>query len=108
MVHMFTCNGLCWVSTVEPEVLGLVPSFFDALDERPAIEQVMEKYIGGWDHFKGFKLDEASGKLLYPGDPPMSVLASTVMHDEQIRLYESGWTMILQKDGTFEVARLDG
>ena len=109
-------NGLTW-QTLKSEVpapdiawmVGIIPTFLHVLDKRPAAEQIMESYIGGWDNFKGFELDKSTFALKYPEDPPMlPVVKCELPNGEQVFVYPYGWTMILQPDGeTFEVARLD-
>lgn len=61
-----------------PEALGFIPDFVFDFDPRPACEQFAARYThgGGWHPLKGFK-QSSSGELLYPGDPPMRVLAET-------------------------------
>lgn len=88
--------------------LGLVPEFFWEADPRPAKEQINERYAhgGGWFPIEGFE-HRGLGSIKYPGDPVMTPLASAQLHDETIYVYESGWTMILQPDGSYEVTRMD-
>lgn len=89
------------------EHLGLIPTFLDATDPRPAKEQFQERYIwGGWMPFPGFEMVPNHG-LKYPGDPAMFPLACTMLRDEKIFVYEYAWVAIVQPDDTFEVSRMD-
>jgi len=90
------------------EHLGYLPNFLYEEDPRTAKEQFDDRYRfgGGWVPFEGFKL-LSSGELKYPGDPPMPIVAEVKLRDETIRLYTHSWVVIIQKDGTYEVARMD-
>lgn len=96
------------VNHADPEILGYLPNLLSASDPRPAREQLAVNYAqgGGWRPLRGFELDE-HGQLIYPGDPPIKVLAVSMLRHEEIRLYEHEWLMILQPDGTFEVSRVN-
>ena len=89
------------------EMLGFVPSFLDDSDPRPARIQFDHNYsfAGGWTPFPGFTM--RSDSLLYPGDPPLLLLAETKLRDETIRFYNASWVAIIQPDGSFEVCRMD-
>jgi hypothetical protein len=92
-----------------PEVdLGYLPLFVSDANPRPAREQINEGYAhgGGWQPTRGFEMD-GRGRLLYPGDPPMRPLAEAWLRDERLVFYEHAWLAIIQKDGTFEAARVD-
>jgi len=87
--------------------LGLIPSFLSEDDPRSAREQLDANYAhgGGWRPMKGFERD---GMVLrYPGDPPFKPLVMTGLREEVIVIYPHGIVMILQKDGSFEAARMD-
>lgn len=86
-------------------IVGYLPLFLSDDDPRPAWEQFNENYVSGWNRFDGFELDGTT--LRYDGDPPMKPLAMTSLREETIYVYRSSWVMILQPDGSFEVARLD-
>ena len=88
-----------------PDMLGLIPLFLKDSDPRPAREQLAEAPCG-WDSFRGFTMD-AQGLLHYPGDPPVVPLFETTLRDETIRLYDFEWVAIIQKDGSFEISRMD-
>ncbi len=102
-----------------PDSVGLIPMWLDADDPRPAAEQLNEHYAhgGGWRPFGGFKRrpDGSSegfvlrkdGSIKYPGDPAHKPIAAMMLRDELILMYPHGWVLIRQKDGTFEVCRMD-
>lgn len=96
------------VPRLNPDHLGFIPSFLSLADPRPAREQLDSAYAhgGGWAPFKGFTLGEDKC-LHYPGDRPMCPIAETTLRDETIRLYEHSWVVIEQKDGSYEVCRMD-
>ena len=91
--------------------LGLLPAIVNSIDSRPVAEQVADKYRhgGGWSPFKGFKLAGAGGgrTLRYPEDPPLHMVASTRIRDEEVLLFEGDWLCVVQPDGTFAVSRID-
>jgi hypothetical protein len=93
---------------VTQEMLGYIPSFLSEDDPRPAREQINANYRhgGGWHACPRFTL-ASNGNLVYPGDPPLKVLAATKLRDEEIRFYELAWLAIIQPDGSFEVSRID-
>lgn len=101
---------MLWVQ-LRPEAtedhLGLLPSFLDPSDERPAGEQFNEHYCSGWNPFKGHTLDIKTMALSYPGNPDMRPLFMTLLHDEKIFVYPYAWVLIMQPDGTYEIARMD-
>jgi hypothetical protein len=89
--------------------LGYLPSFLHADDPRSAKEQINERYVhGGWQSTgMGKTRLTADNRLLYPGDPPLKPVAQTKLRDELIVLYPSDFVAIIQKDRSFDVARLD-
>lgn len=92
------------------ELAGAVPSFVVEDDDRPVRQQLDERYAhgGGWNPLPGFSLDLKTGLLSYPGDPPLRpVFAMQQKGGEQVIVYPHALVMILQKDGAFEVARMD-
>jgi len=90
------------------DAVGCIPSFLSEDDPRPAREQLHQNYAhgGGWDPVPRFKMDDRN-RLLYPGDPPMFPLVRMYLRDEEILIYISGWVAIKQKNGSFEVSRMD-
>lgn len=109
-------NSYCKFNTIweyhhpaaNPEHLGFIPSWLNPDDPRPVREQLDRFYRhgGGWHHFPGFKL-LPNKNIRYYGDPDTQLLASTKVRDEEVRLYEHSWVMILQPDGSFEINRMD-
>ena len=91
------------------DIIGYLPTFVSAADPRPAREQMDDAYAhgGGWRPSNGFALDANDGSLHYPDDPPMPVLAAAELRDETINVYPHAWVGIVQKDGSFEVCRMD-
>lgn len=92
---------------VDEDSLGFIPFFFNDEDPRSAKEQIDTAYVSGWNSFHGFKMDPQTQALKYPDDPELPVLARAMMRDEQILFYDCAWVAIRQKDGSFEVARID-
>jgi len=91
----------------EPEDWGIIPTFLDNDDPRPAAEQFNENYIGGWNPFPGFEFDTITGELLYKGDPPLRPKSAMFFRDERIVLYPHGWVMIIAPDDTWQISRMD-
>ena len=92
-----------------PEHLGYIPGWLSEADPRSASEQIHVNYQhgGGWDPFTGFTFNPKTYSIKYPGDPLMLPLAKASLRDETILFYESAWIGIMQKDGSFEIARID-
>jgi hypothetical protein len=91
-------------------MLGYIPQFFSEADPRPAKEQINTAYAhgGGWrptSVAKQFK--RVPNGIKYPGDPVYYEIARAKLRDETIILYEHAWLMIEQKDGSWEMARVD-
>jgi hypothetical protein len=102
------------VSNDAKEYLGLIPQMFNDDDPRPVKEQIEENYKhgGGWRPLKGFVFDPVTKTITYPGDEdgPDEVyrpLGYTQVRDESIYVYDLAWVAIVQKDGSFEVSRMD-
>lgn len=88
--------------------LGLIPGFLDPEDERSAAKQFAAKYQGGWrNSMAKAKLSPTTKALLYPGDPPLHPIATTMLRDERIIVYPHGFVVIEQRDGSFEGCRMD-
>lgn len=111
MAHIMY-NGVRW-DTLHPragDLVGHLPEFLSVADPRPAKEQFDMAYAhgGGWHPMKGWAMpDTLTGRLKYPGDPAYVAVARAELRDEVIFVYEHAWVSIVQKDGTFEVARMD-
>ena len=102
----------------DPEQLGMLPYFIHPDDKRPAAEQFDEHYQhgGGWRPIEGFQYgsvqrdDEYGGDtvmICYPGDPPLLPIAVMRHRGETIMFFPHALVGIFQKDGRFEVARMD-
>ena len=91
------------------QLLGYLPSFLDEQDERPIAEQLDSHYQhgGGWRPMSGWEYDAESGVIEYPGDEPLAPIASTEIRDETMLVYDYAWVVIAQKDGSFQIARMD-
>lgn len=87
--------------------LGFIPSFLSLDDPRPAREQFDANYIGGWNPFTGFTLNQGDKSIEYPGDPRLPALFEMTFREEAIFVYSHAWVLILQKDGSFEISRMD-
>jgi hypothetical protein len=87
------------------DMLGILPDFLNESDPRSAREQIGAKYIGGWHPLGRFEM-LSTGKLKYPGDPPIDLIAEATFRDEIIRVYDCSWVAIIQPNGDFEVARI--
>ena len=104
---MITFEPLNIRAELVADAVGFIPEFLDENDPRPAREQINEAYAhgGGRRAFSGFT--RTSNGLQYPGDPPMKPYAQAHLRDETIVVFPHAWTMIVQADGSWEVARLD-
>lgn len=100
---------MIWIAThprFSSDMLGFIPGFFSDDDPRPAREQIAERYQSGWHPINGCTMDERL-QLCYPGDPPFIALAFGILRNETLVLYQHDFLAIIQRDGTFEVARVD-
>lgn len=105
-------------------MLGLVPTFLDLDDPRPAKEQFNDRYAhgGGWQPFKGFALVNVNGdgtqkpipdwRLMYPDDPAYAPIGWCYLREECIIMWPHSWVMIWKADGTlsggsWELCRMD-
>jgi hypothetical protein len=90
------------------EMFGLIPHFIHEDNPAKAVEQLDNNYRhgGGWRPMKGFTLLEGD-KLQYPGDPALTPLGEMTLRDERIVMYQYGFVAVIQKDGSFEAARMD-
>lgn len=94
---------------VTEEHLGLIPDFFRADDPRSAKVQAGDRYRhgGGWNPMKGFQFNPETCCLEYTDDEPTRPLAEWMLREERIIVFEYAWVAIVQKDGSFEVSRMD-
>jgi hypothetical protein len=105
---MFTEWKLCHPRATY-DMLGHLPFYLSEDNPRPAKEQLDQNYRhgGGWQPFQGHRFNPERLTLSYPGDPPMQAIGETKLRDERIILFESAWVVIIQKDGSYEIARMD-
>jgi len=109
MITFRTANGYPFNHDPNISPVGYLPFFFDPDDPRPAKEQIHERYQhgGGWHPFEGFQMAEDHTSILYPGDPPMHLIAIANLRNERLFFYEGQWLAIMQPDGSHEIARVD-
>lgn len=97
------------------DYVGTIPFFLSENNPKTAVEQLDDSYQhgGGWNNFNKdnsghdkFALD-SHFYLRYPGDPAYKPRARMQLRDETIYVYDSAWVVVLQKDGSFEVSRMD-
>lgn len=98
-------------------LLGLIPGFLFEEDERPARDQINERYAhgGGWRPMEGWHHSNEGGGLesdfllliQYPGDPVYEPIAMTKLHNETIWVYPYAWVAIESAKGEVEITRLD-
>ena len=88
--------------------LGLLIDFLSADDPRSAREQLNDNYRhgGGWSPLPGWTM-LPGGAIKYPGDPVLFPLWEVPLRDELVLVYSYAWVAVVQKDGTFEIARID-
>jgi hypothetical protein len=91
------------------DLLGYLPGFISEDDDRPLAVQLDASYQhgGGWRPMQGWEFNKGSGTLHYPGDDPLLPIAMTKVGDETMLVYRYAWVVIAQKDGSFEVCRMD-
>lgn len=92
-----------------PIDMGYLPGFLSENDPRPAKEQIDSAYQhgGGWNPQPGWEYDPQLHAMRYPGDPVMFPLAEAHLRDETLLFYPHDYLLIVQKDGSFEMARVD-
>lgn len=88
--------------------LGFIPLFFSEFYETPAREQLDQNYQhgGGWRPLQGWTAAE-DGTIKYPGDERLRPIAEARLREERILIYPHSWVQIRQKDGSFEIGRVD-
>jgi hypothetical protein len=95
--------------------LGYIPDFLSYGDLSSAKEQFNRNYKhgGGWNPFEGFTLNTSNMQIQYNAgdpeetDPPYEPIAKASLRDEEIYVYPHAWVLILQKNGTYEICRMD-
>jgi len=87
---------------------GLIPSFLHEDNPAKAVEHLDANYRhgGGWYPMKGFTMLK-DNVLQYPGDPPLKPFGYMQLRDERIYIYPHSIVAVIQKDGSFEAARMD-
>lgn len=101
---------MLWIKTDFRHDLGFLPELISEADPRPVAKQLENAYAhgGGWRPMDGFRIvDKETMTILYPGDPPMKPVAISSCHNEMLYFYPHDFLLIMQKDGTFEIARVD-
>lgn len=90
-------------------MVGFLPIIFDVNDNRPAREQAADRYAhgGGWSPNREFTVSKDLKSIRYPGDPPLRAVAWAELNDETITVFQHAWVMVTQKDGSYEIARMD-
>lgn len=91
------------------DLVGYIPEFLSVHDPLPAVQQLDANYKhgGGWRPIKGFKMDMKTHAIKYPGDPSYPPIAVIELRDEKIFVYPHAWVAVVQKDGSYEIARMD-
>jgi hypothetical protein len=94
-----------------PEDWGIIPTFLDPDDPRPAKEQFDAHYMGGWNPFPGFTWDKETETLTYGeganADPPLKPISMLLFRNEVVVLFPGSWVMIIQLDDSWEISRMD-
>lgn len=88
--------------------VGFIPYWLSESNPASARQQLHEAYAygGGWFPMLNFRLTP-DNVLRYPGDPPLVPFAEMRLREELILVYECGIVAIIQKDRSFEAARMD-
>lgn len=91
------------------QLVGWIPEFLSLTSELSAREQININYRhgGGWQPLEGWRYNPTTKVLSYPGDPPLKPIAQATLRDELILVYPHAWVCIVQKNGKYQVARLD-
>lgn len=86
------------------ELLGSIPAWLNPANPEPAAKQLDAGYRhgGGWIPFGKGVWEMGDGGTL-----ALKPIAKAQLRDETIYVYEYTWVAIVQKDGSFEVARMD-
>lgn len=98
--------------------LGYLPNIFHDTDPRSCVEQVNARYSygGGWSPMTGWKAKPESDlyraapadvSIRYPGDPVLRPLFVFRIRAERVFVFDGAWVMIVQPDGSHEIARMD-
>lgn len=92
-------------------MLGLIPELITVHDPRSVAEQIADNYAhgGGYSPFgKGrWKFDPVAKSLKYPGDSAYKGVAELRVRDELFIVFQHAVCAVVQKDGSFDVVRMD-
>jgi hypothetical protein len=92
------------------DLVGFIPSFLNDESDKPAKEQIDDHYQhgGGWNSFDGFRIVRQNPMTIkYPEDPELRAIARIRVNDETVYIFPMAWVLIMQKDGSWEIARID-
>jgi hypothetical protein len=92
-----------------PEGLGLLPAILKAADGRSVREQLEDRYRhgGGWRPIPGLRMGK-NRVMHFPGDPSFKPSAAADINGELVIFYKQASLLaVIQKDGKFEVCRVD-
>ena len=89
------------------DALGYIPGMVTEGIGIPVREQLDANYVAGWHKFEGFTFDKDQSMLTYPSDPAIYAIARAQVGDETILVFPHAWVLILQADGSWEVARMN-
>lgn len=101
---------MTWIAKNSDVDLGWLPMIFMDSDDRRAQEQADDRYKhgGGWVPMEGWIIDyDNAAQLEYPGDLPIKPIAFTRLKDQLVFLYPYSIVAIIERDKSFEVARMD-
>jgi hypothetical protein len=120
MENFIEVDGVSWFTwdneSKSIAILGELLYLFRIDDVRPAIEQIYERYEGGWDSWckpdepDKFTLNTDTWMLSYPNARDMAPLwfAHLPSNDESVYVYENKWVCIFNRaTENFDVAKLD-
>lgn len=93
------------------ERAGFIPNMLDWNSDRKLREQLDAGYQhgGGWHPTTvPFHFDPKTKALSYPGDPDfLPYLEVRTTSGERMFVYPGSWVLLLQRDGSYEIARMD-
>jgi len=92
-------------------MLGYLPDFIGEFNSEPIKDQIAANYAhgGGYSPYGKDKwiFDPVRKTLKYPGDPTLKPVAELQVRDELFIVYQYAVCAIVQKDGSFDVVRMD-
>jgi hypothetical protein len=89
---------------------GEIPNWLSDASPKPAKQQLHDGYrFGGWQSMKSDKIKmQPDGKYKYPGDPMQFPISEIRMASgERVLLYDSSIVVVVEKDGNWDMARMD-